>query len=145
VAYHRVVKPRLAVGASLLYHALDHASAEYAPLRACPLGSACISRYPGTGLVSALLDVELYPDVARVGPFGSLGAGLSGYRDPPDAGRRVVPALAAAVGFDLPVSVARLRIEVRYLRLVGSGANGVDLGAATLGAVLPGCVIRACR
>ncbi len=64
--------------------------------------------------------------------------------DPPEAGARVAPALTAGAGFDFPMSVARLRVELRYLRLVGSGANGVNLGAATLGVVLPGCPTSAC-
>ena len=143
VAYHRLVRPHVAVGASLLFQPLNHASAQYAPPTPCPQ-PGCRSQYPGTGLISLLLDVELHADAARVGPYGSIGAGASYYRHPPDAGARVVPALAVGAGFDLPISIARIRVEGRYLRLVGSGVNGVDLGAATLGVVLPGCLTRAC-
>ena len=142
VAYHRVVTPRVATGASLLFHALDHASAVYGPTPCCPEGDT-VSQHPGAGLVSLLLDVELYPDAARVGPYASLGAGGSYYHDPPDAGARVLPAVSLGAGFDMPVSVARLRIEVRYL-LLGSGANAVHLGSTMLGLVLPGCLTRAC-
>jgi len=140
---HRVAKPWLVIGAQFLYHPLDHATAQYAGPSPCR-HPGCTSERPGAGLFSLLLDVEWHLDPALVGLYGSAGTGAGCYRDPPEGGARVVPALTAAAGFDFPIRVARVRVEVRYLRLVGRGANAVDLGTATLGVVLPGCLTSAC-
>jgi len=144
LGYHRLLRPRVVAGALLLYHAIDHPGADYSPIWSCSRSKQCVVQRPGANLASLLLAIELYPDPARVGPFGSIGVGASYYGRAPDKGSRLVPVLAGAAGFDLPISVARLRLEARYMRLVGVGAGAVDIGAAMVALVLPGCLTRVC-
>ena len=141
VGYHHAWSPRIAAGAQLQYHALDHSAADYAP---CTPATCGTPRIPGSALLTLLVDVQAFVEPERVGPYLSLGLAPSYYLEPPDPGDRLLPGLTAAAGFDVPVGSGRIRLEFRYIGLIGAAVNRVDLGAATLGLTFPGCLTRAC-
>ncbi len=136
LGYHRPLHSNLGVATSLSYHTLSRYSGpSYAP---CQPGTVCaVPPSPGKGLVGAGLEIELNADRTRVGPYLIFGAGAFFFLHPPEPGTAFAPAGTAAVGFDVPVSVSRLRIELRYQQLVGVDQAAVALGTATVAFAIP--------